>query len=720
MALSFSYSPWLLVASLLVAAGLTYWSYRRTVPSLTPAWRLFLGGLRFVSLTLVLFLLVEPVVRQFSESTRPPLLGVLVDHTESIRLVTGQPDTTAAGVQSTVQPLLTSFQEDLGSGTSQVFTFGADIRSIPDASTDSLKFDGSRTDIAAALEQLPSLTQGANLRGVVLVSDGLFNAGRTPLRVADRYPVPIHTVTIGDTTQQRDLAVRRVTTNDVAYTDAEVPVQATLQAQRIDATTVTVTVSEEDTVRAETDVRLPGGTAEIPVSLSFRPSSPGLKQLTVRASAVPEEVTTRNNARSTTVRVLDRKRRILLLGAAPSPSVTAVRRVLERDANADLTVRIPRRDGSFYGGPFPDTLSDYDAVVSAGFPSSVVPRTAVERTRDALDDGVPAVFFLHRQTDLSAWTEHFQSHLPALPESVRLAWASGAAAIADDAAQHPIFRIEDASPNGVGQLPPLEVPTGTWTPTPDADVLAVTQRPSQSEPAPLLVVRRRAGHRTALFLGTATWRWSLLPQSLSSAEPFWPGLVSNLVRWVSTQAEDQQVRIRPVASQFDGDESVRFTGEVYDESMAPLPSATVDVTISDTTGAKHTSTMTPTGDGQYALDVGPLPEGRFQYQAVAQHSGSVLGRDQGQFSVGALQLEYQTAQADPVLMRQIAQRSGGTAYTSDRGSDLPAELAASSSFSPEVKTSTTEIDLWNRWPFLLVLLVTLGTEWTARKRLGLP
>ncbi len=719
MAFSFGYSPWLLLLSLLLAGGLTYWSYRRTIPSLSAGWRWLLGSLRFFALALICFLLLEPVVRQLSETEQPPVLAVLVDNSQSMRVVSGSAaDTSAQAVRDRLQSVLGPIDENLP-GTARYFSFDRSVRSLPESPLDSLTFSGRRTDLGAALQSMTEELQGENLRGVAIISDGQYNSGRNPTRVADRYSVPIHTITVGDTTRRQDLQLRRVATNDVAYVDSEVPVQITLGVEDLGGETTTVSLREGGRVLNTEDVQLPSGTAERTVPLSFRPESPGLKRLTVRASTVEGEATSQNNVRTTTLRVLDSKRQVLLLGAAPSPNYAALRRVLVRDANTSVTARVPQRDGSFYGGALPDTLSSFDVIVAAGFPSSGVPDASVQRIADVLEDGTPGLFLLDRQTNVGAWREHFADVLPATPGSASLQFTEASFAPVEAERSHPVFQIEDTDVSLFRRLPPLSVPSTAWTPTPDAQVLGEATRPALSRRDPVLVLRRRAGQRTAALLGTGTWRWATLPTELAPADPLWPGLVSNLLRWVATQSDDRQVRVRPAASTFQGDQPVEFSGQVYDQSMSPVSEAQVSVTITDSAGTEYPHSMEPLGNGRYDLNVGTLPEGTYRYSAEAQLDQNTLGRDQGQFSVGALQLEYQQTRANPVLMRQIAARSGGTTYTADDASALPADLAASSSFDANVVTSSTEAELWRTSLFLAVILVLLALEWTLRKRFGL-
>ncbi len=717
MAFSFGYSPWLLLLCVAVAGGLTYWTYRATVPSLRVGWRLLLGGLRFLALALICFLLFEPVLQQFRSTERPPVLAVLVDDSQSMQVVTAG-DTSAArpnAARTSVRPVLDALQDEAMPGTARFFRVREASRALSGGIIDSLRFDGARTDLSSGLQAAPEELRDENLGGIVLVSDGQYNTGQNPLRVADRSPVPVHTVTVGDTARQRDLRVQDVSTNDRAYLNSSVPVRVTLSVTEGPGQPVPVTLEQSGRTLDQRPVRLPDGTGEVSVDLTFEPEQAGLQQVTVRVPELAGEVTTRNNAQSTSLRVLESKRQVLLLGAAPAPDVSALRRVYERTADTEVTARIPTPDGTFLEGPLPDDLSAFDVVVLAGFPSPSVPDDVVQRVATLVNDGTPALFFLDRQTDLAAWTEHFEASLPARPDASTSSFAEASFRIVESARQHPVFRIEGAEGAFFERLPPLQVPASAWTPTPDAQVLGTAATTS----APLLVLRRRAGLRTAAFLGSGVWRWALLPSELRAADPLWPGLASNLLRWAGTEADDSPVRVRPTASTFGGTDAVSFAGQVYDQSRQPVSDATVTVTVTDSTGTEYPYTMDPTGQGRYTLDVGTLPEGTYQYEAQARLGETDLGTDRGEFSVAPLRIEYQSPRADAVLMRQLASRAGGTAYTPETIDRLPAELAGQASFSSDVVQRSSEAELWRTSLFLIAILALLASEWTLRKFLGL-
>lgn len=721
MSISLGSSFLLLVALVLVAGGLSYWTYRRTTPPLSGGRRVLMGGLRFLALSLILFLLFEPVYRNLDEDEQPPLLAVLLDDSQSLRVTAGttDADTSTTAPRAAFQEALNALQSGAMAGEQRYYRFGRTLQALSSATADSLQFDAARTNVAAALEQTRDALQQDNIRGVVLVSDGQFNSGQNPLFVAERFPVPIHTIAVGDTTRRRDLQIRRVTTNDIGYVDASMPVQVGLRTEAAGGESVRVSLYRDGERLDSAPVELPNGTAEVPVDLRFTPTEAGLHRFTVTVTELDNEATYRNNEQAFTVRVLESKRRILLLGAAPSPNFAATRRLLSQDDNTEVVPFVPQQDGSFYQGPFPSALADFDVIVMAGFPSSFAPADAVQQVADAAENGTPLLFLLDRQTDLGRLGEQFGDLLPVRPDQVRNSVVEAALVPAEQHRGHPVLDVPDVPLDRWSQLPPLAYNETRWAPAPDAQVLATIRMRDVQLDDPALVLRRRAGQRSAALLAAGTWRWANLPADLDAVSPVWPSLLSNLVQWVATRENDEPVRVRPVRETFAGGEPVEFTGQVYDESLNPVSDAAVTVNVIAPDSTRYPYSMQPTGNGRYVLDAGTLPEGTYSFTAEATREGASLGTDRGQFAVGSLTLEYRSTRADATLLRQIAQRSGGSFHTPATAGELPGVLAASEQFSSVVVTQERERQLWHLSGFLVAIIALLAAEWALRKRNGL-
>ncbi len=727
MTLSLGHSPWLLALCAVVAAALAVWAYRRTVPPLGMGRRALLGGLRFAALLLVLLLLFEPIARHVACEARPPVLAVLVDDSRSLQ-VTGD----SAALPETLRRALRHVQAANPDGAVRLFAFDQHVHALPgasaDAAADSLSRAGARTDISAALAHVQSEMTGANLRGVVLVSDGQYTTGRNPLYLAERSPVPIHTVVVGDTTRRRDVLIERVATNQLAYAGAEQPVRVQIRSEGFGGERVRLRLLRDGAPLDAATVELAEGIAI--ADLRYTPEEAGLHRLTLRLDTLGGEATPRNNVATATVRVLESERQILLLGAAPRPDLASIRQLLEGPDDFAVTVRTPRPDGTYYEGPLPDSLRAFDALVLAGFPGPAAPEADRQAVAEAVAEDVPAFFLLSRQTDLGALRASLEGALPAWPEAARAGFVEAAFVPTPEAARHVAFDfgetaegdaagVDPAEAEAWAALPPLAVSQSRWQTSPDARVLAAPQIRGVAFDDPLLVVRRRGGQRTAALLGAGTWRWANLPPGLEASAGRWPRLFDRLIQWLTAAEDDRPVRVEPARTTFAGGEPVAFTGQVYDESLQPVTGASVQLEVVGPEGARYPHVMEAAGGGQYTATVGALPEGTYRYVARPTARGDTLGADRGTFAVGRLQVEYRHTRADAALMRQIAARSGGLALPADSARQLAARLAASGTLRPAVVERTEEARLWHQPLLLIIALLLLAAEWVLRKRSGM-
>jgi hypothetical protein len=418
------------------------------------------------------------------------------------------------------------------------------------------------------------------------------------------------------------------------------------------------------------------------------------------------------------VRVLDTRRRVLLVAGAPSPDLTALRTALEADPQVELTVRTQRAPGQFYEGPLPADLDRHDVAVLVGFPGPA-PGEAATVLAEAVADGLPALFVLAAQTDLAALGRLFGDVLPAVPAVVRPGVDEAGFVVTPAGSTHPVLQVPGVPAGALERLPPLLYSESRWTPAPDARVLATVRRGGVALDAPLLAVRAGGGSRTAALLGAGSWRWANLPADLGDLDAFYDGLVDNLLRWVTAREDRRPVRVRPTRALFGEREPVTFNGQVYDESLEPVDGADVRVTVTAPDGTQTPLLMRPLGNGRYALDAGVLPAGSYTYTAVAEAPGQRLGDDRGAFAVGALALEFREPGADAALMRQLAARSGGRVVPVSEVPELPARLAAEGRLTGRPVSEERETPLLHL-PFLLGLVVAcLTAEWFVRKRSGM-
>ncbi|MEM6784990.1 MAG: hypothetical protein AAF624_14815 [Bacteroidota bacterium] len=598
------------------------------------------------------------------------------------------------------------------------YTFAEDA--IPYTPADSLTLVGTRTDLARALTTVADDLDSDNLAGVVVLSDGRSTSGRNPIYLAERYPVPIYTVVVGDTTAQRDVRISRIVTNEIAYVDVEIPVQVGVLHDGFEGERVSVSLLEDGQLLARETLTLGTGGTEATLDVRVTPRSPGLRRYTLAVSSLAGEVTTRNNATVVTIQVLENRRRVLFVAAAPGPDISALRRLVASDPDTEAVVRTQRSPGQFYEGPLPSSVDDFDLLVLAGYPGSAADGTTARRLAAAAADGLPVLFVLSQQTDPTVLQQSFGDVLPVLPERSRPLYYEAQMALTASGAFHPVLDVP-SSRERLDRLPPVLYNESRWRATPDAQTLATIQVAGAVLDDPLLVVRRRSGIRSAALLGAGTWRWANLPEDLEDMAGFYPSLTENLLRWLTTRADRRPVRVRPTRDLYGEGETVTLTGQVYDEALVPVSDATVEVTVTAPDGTTTPHVMRALGSGRYALDLGARPSGTYRYTTSASltSAGTVLGEDAGSFAVGALALEFQNPTADAALMRQLAQRSGGMVVPANDVGQLGTLLNQPGRFSPRAVETERETPLWHMPWWLAAIVGLLAIEWVLRKRSGM-
>lgn len=718
MSLTLGWSP-LLLGLLVILAGVgAWWAYRQT--TLSTGQRALLGSLRFLTLALLLVLLAEPLLRLVASREVRPVVAVLVDASRSLD---PEPDEASAEATvengaSTVRAALRALGDQWDGIDVRPYLFGGSVRALDGPlNPDSLVFDEPRTDLARALETVQSEQESGRLAAVVLLSDGRYNTGRNPILTAERFPVPVFTLTAGDTARLRDVLVARVVTNELAYRNIVLPFEVGIRHVDFAGAEVSVTLSEGSTVLDRAVLTLPEGDGETTVPLEVVPTTPGLLRYVISVSRLDGERTWRNNVVSQGVRVLDSRKRVLLVASAPSPDLSAVRGVLDPDPDLQVEQRTQKGPGTFYEGPLPDP-STFDLIVLAGYPGRAAGAADLDAVRGAAESGVPLLFLLDRSTDLRA-LQRLGSALPALPRAVRPGVSEAALVPSVAGRRHAIFGdFLQVTRDPAADLPPVDISNSDWSVAPDAEVLASPRIRGIDLPDPIVVVRRASGRRSVMALASGFWRWRNVPEIQAASADAWPTLVNALVRWLSAPEDDRPVRVVPVSRSFDGSDPVRFTGQVYDEAAEPVTDAEVEVRIQLPDGRELPVTLTPLTNGRYAGEAGSLPEGDYQYVAAATRNGAPLGEDRGAFSVEPLTLEYRDVRADAPLMASVASRSGG-AVLDPSNPDLRSLLEARGLLAPVIESSETGLRLWQQPWWLAILLLFLTIEWFLRKRRGL-
>ncbi len=712
--LSFTVSALLVLLLVLLSVAAAVYFYRTTIPPIPRGKKILLTALRATALSLLLMFLFEPLLRLVSTSTQEPVLAVLVDDSKSMSIE----DPTGNRLEQ-ARDVLRGNLVERNAGL-RFYTLGTRTKVREAFSPDSLLALQEATDITGALRTVFGEKDRLNIGAVLLISDGSYNLGQNPLYEAEQIGLPVFTVGIGDSTEQKDLVITRLLTNDLVYAETEVPVDVTIKSSGFASETVEVVLADGGRDLARTKINLGPGTREYAVRLSYLPEGEGTKKYSVRVSRLPGELTYANNQRMFLARILKNKIRVVMINGVPSPDVTAIRQTLAEDNNITVRSFTQNTPTTFYEGNLTAAIVDSaDCLVLTSFPIAATSQQVLDMVKGVIGKkNTPVLYIGGKQAD-EAKLQGLSGILPFTSSNPVDVEQMVFAEISYAQRSHPVLSTTtDEGVESWKRLPPIYRTQTTFRAKGEATVLATARISTVVTNDPLILIRNVNRQKSLAVLGYGVWRWRLLAQGSPETERLLAAFLSNSIRWLTTRDDDRPVKVTPLKQTFTQGEPVEFTGQVYDASANPVENADLTV-VTEHQGNRYETLLRPIGNGRYEGAFEGLPEGDYTFRASAVREGQPVGDDRGRFSVGELSLEFLDTRMNAQLLRQLAERTGGKFFTPAEIGQLPDALRRTAAFSPREVSQAREFELWN-WKYMLALVVLLfAIEWFVRKRSGM-
>ncbi len=717
ISISFGGSTLLLLLFSAILIALAYFFYRFTLPPLPSRTRLVFSVLRSVALVLLLLVFFEPIIRLIHNSKQPPQIAVLIDNSQSMAIHD------AAGDRAEQLKAFLgrhSIHDISSEALVKYYSSSTRLHALEAFEPESLQLNGETTNLSDAFSSLKTLLTKENIQAAVLISDGIYNAGKNPIYDAAALGIPVYTVGIGDTNEQKDILIEKIATNNIAYAETRIPVDATIKSSGYDGERVEVTLADGASIIDTKTIILGGGIRQHTVRMQAELKEEGTKKLTVTISKLSGELTEKNNTRSLFIKVLKNKLRIFLLAGAPNPDVTIVRQILEEDGHFSLHTLIQKSVHEFYEGTKTQTAIDStDCFILIGFPSSATDSKVIDELRNHIVKKKKPLFFLNSKTTDYDKLQMLESLLPFTWSAVSSTELLTDFTILDRNKHHPLIELEHGIVVDTWlQLPPLYKAQTVFRSKPESEILAaaVVQHIPMNEP--LILVRNINRQKSFAITGYGLWQWNLLAQGNSQTETFLPAILSNTIRWLTSTEDNKRVRVIAMKEIFTTAEPTEFVGQVYDEEFRPVDNAEVQVLI-EHNNQKLQFALNAVGNGLYEGVIEGLGEGDYSFVGTATRNGNFFGDDKGKLTIGQANIEFLETRMNNQLLEQLAYRTGGVYYHADNASTIAKDINNASSFEIKTLVEVSEIELWN-WKYVALIIVALFCiEWFLRKRNGM-
>ena len=689
--LTFDYPFWFLGFCLLTGAAYTLLLYyrERTFAEVNIWWRRLMWALRFTAVSILAFLLLSPLLRTYQTDTKKPIIAIVTDNSASVPMGMRTTDTLAfaKGMKELAQTLGEAYDV-------KTYTFGDKVREGL-----SFSYTDKITNISDALGEIYDTYTNQNLGAVVLATDGIYNQGSNPLYMGQKLAVPIYTVALGDTVPKKDVLIKRLYHNQIAYLGDKFTVQIDVAAHHCQGSNTTLTIAKgNNTTTKNIAINADDffSTIEIPLSAD----AVGVQRYRVSLSAVTGEATTANNTKEMIIEVIDARQKVLILANAPHPDLAALKQAVSDNKNYEVEIQ--------YINEFKGDAGKYDLIVLHELPGS----NGDARTVLAQAARKPKWFILGNQTNLAA----FSQAQTVLRVSGSVANTNEVQAAAAPNFQQ--FTLNPAFAAELGKLPPMIAPFGEYTADPTAHTLFQQKIGAVATKYPLWVFGEKENIKTAVLAAEGLWRWRLQDFILHKNFVATNELITQTVQYLTVKDDKRKFRAFSNKTIYDENESITLDAELYNDAYQRINDPDAKLIITDEKGKEYPFTFTRTSN-YYTLNAGLLPVGDYSFKATTTHSGANLSAA-GSFTVKPIQLEIFETTADHRLLRTLSAQFEGATVAPTQIAQIAALIKAKSTVKPVLYASLRTRSLIElKWLCALILGLLFG-EWFLRKRNGLP
>jgi hypothetical protein len=667
----------LLLLSVIIAAGLSFYQYLYKVKNQSKLYW-FLAFLRFISLFSIFLLLINPIIsRKITEIKKTPL-PIIVDNSKSIS------ELKATKEASELYEKIAENKAIIEKYDVQLFSFDDEFQSL-----EQLDFKGNQSHIDGVAKNLKQLYRNTNYP-VVLFTDGNQTMGNDYV-FSFQENTRVFPIVLGDTTTVFDLKINQINVNKYAFLKNKFPVEVFLQYNGNETITSNFSIqSGNQTIHKQTVTFSKDKKAQS-ISVLLYADKVGIAKYKAVISSNVKEKNTVNNAKNFAVEVIDQRSEIALISAINHPDLGALKRSIETNQQRKVSIVKPNEIKSLQG---------YNVLIlyqpNASF-QSVFEQNKVAQINTFIITGTATDFSF-----LNQMQEDLMFKMSAQKEDYLATFDSN-------------FNLFAQSNIGFENFPPLEHNFGTISIKSSVNTLLSARIRNVQLQNPLLTFTENGSKRNAYLLGENIWKWRLENHLTKKSFDDFDLFTDKIIQFLVSNASKKNLNVS-YESFYNSGENIEIIAEYFNKNYEFDDKAqlTIQVVNSKTKAAKKYDLLKATNSFKVNLD--GLEAGNYTFKVTEKQSNSSFS---GSFEVLDFEIEKQFVNPDKNRLEQLASNTNGKAFYPNQIENLIQSLIENENYIPTQKETIKKTPLID-WIWLLVLVVlSLATEWFVRKYNGL-
>jgi hypothetical protein len=668
----------LIFLSLGIAFAVSFYQYLYKVKNKSKV-TLLLAFLRFFSVFGLLLLLINPIItRKKIEVVKTPL-PIVIDNSASLA------DLKADNSAMEVFNKLKDNKELLDKFDVQTYQFDTDF--LP---SDTIDFKGKQSNIDVVAKSLRSIYKNQTFP-TVLISDGNQTSGEdyvfgfNPLN-------KVYPLVVGDTTTYLDIKITQLNVNKYAFHKNKFPVEVFLNYAGTKAINASFKISQGNTVLNEQTVAFsPDKKKSATINILLPADRVGLQIFRATISSKAQEKNTYNNTKNFAVEVIDQKTEVALVAATSHPDLGAIKRSIETNVQRKVTILKPYDIKS---------LTDYNVLIL--YQPTVAFKSIFEQNKNSK---INTWIITGNDTDFNFLNQNqseYSFNMSGQKEDYLASFDS----------QFNLFALDNI---GFEQFPPLENPYGTITVKGNVNTLLSSTIHNVATNQPLFTFSENLGMRTAYLFGENIWKWRsdnyLTKKDFSEFDIF----LDKTIQYLTSNNARKSLVVNHERF-YNSGEGIEITAQYFNKNYELDEKArlTIAVTNTKTKQIKNYDLLRTTNSFQVNLD--GLIAGNYKFTVKELNSNSSYSSG---FEVLDFDIEKQFVSPDWNRLNQLATQTNGKAFLANQVDVLIKQLEEDENYKAVQKTIVKKSPLVD-WVWLLVLLaITLASEWFIRKYNGL-
>jgi hypothetical protein len=666
-----------LLLSVIIAAGLSFYQYLYKVKNQSKLYW-FLAFLRFISLFSIFLLLINPIIsRKITEIKKTPL-PIVVDNSKSISELKATKEAAELYLKITENKAITE-KYDV-----QLFSFDDEFKSL-----EKLDFKGNQSHIDGVANNLKQLYRSTKYP-VVLFTDGNQTMGNDYV-FGFQENTSVLPVVLGDTTTVFDLKINQINVNKYAFLKNKLPVEVFLLYNGNQTISTTFAIKNESQTVYKQAVTFSKDKKAQSISVLLNADKVGIAKYKAVISSNVKEKNTVNNAKNFAVEVIDQRSEIALISAINHPDLGALKRSIETNQQRKVSIVKPNEIKSLQG---------YNVLIlyqpNASF-QSVFEQNKTAQINTFIITGTATDFSF-----LNQMQEDLMFKMSAQKEDYLATFDSN-------------FNLFAQSNIGFENFPPLEHNFGTISIKSSVNTLLSARIRNVQLQNPLLTFTENGSKRNAYLLGENIWKWRLENHLTKKSFDDFDLFTDKIIQFLVSNASKKNLNVS-YESFYNSGENIEIIAEYFNKNYEFDDKAqlTIQVVNSKTKAAKKYDLLKATNSFKVNFD--GLIAGNYTFKVTEKQSNSSFS---GSFEVLDFEIEKQFVNPDKNRLEQLASNTDGAVFYPNQIEKLIQSLIENENYIPTQKETIKKTPLID-WIWLLVLVVlSLATEWFVRKYNGL-